>query len=239
MVLASEVLRSGGWQDNPDDKNRTIANMELASIVYIEEILPRMDNWPIYVQDRNDSHSVVGIENTFDSILTYDDGKQYRFIGTLDGLTFNVAKARHTLEDNKSASRLDDGWKASFQLSNQVSGYLAAAASVYGFDIFHSRILGSKVKPSNRGEDIWVIHPSRTTEDFERWAFWFRHTADMYEFYKDHYEYAPRYTHSCNRYFRPCALIPFCGDTFEGRMEQWDDMIDARMSPSEMAAMED
>jgi len=239
MVLASEILRSGGWEDNSDDRNRTIDNMELASIVYIDEVLPRMDNWPIFVRDTSDPSASVGIENVFDVVLTYSDGKQYRFIGTLDGLTHNEAKDRYTLEDNKTASRLDDGWKASFQLSHQVSGYLACAATVYGFDIFHSRILGLKVKPGNRGEDIWTIYPSRNTEDFERWAFWFRYTADTYEFYKDHYEYAPRFTHSCNRYFRPCSLVPFCGDTFEGRLEQWDQMVPARMSPSEVMAAED
>src|SRR5258706_5415842 len=213
MILAYEILHSSGWEDSFDDQTRTINHMEQASIVYIDEILSHMENFPIFVHDSTEPQSVVGIENVFDVVLTYDDSKQYRFIGTLDGLTYDKAKERYTLEDNKTASRLDDGWKASFTLSHQVSGYLACAASVYGIDIYHSRILGLKIKPYGRGEDVWPIYPSRTAENFQRWAFWFRHTADMYELYKDHYEYAPRYTHSCNRYFRPCSFIPFCGDT--------------------------
>lgn len=235
MVLAFEMLHSGGWEDSPEDNIRTLANMEMASIVYIDEMLPKMPNFPIYVEDEEKPEGIVGIENVFDVVLTYDDDKQFRFIGTLDGLTYNVAKQHAVLEDNKTASRLDEGWKASFVLSNQVTGYLACAASVYGFDIYNARIIGLMVKPSNKGESVWPIYVSRTGEQFQRWAFWFRHTAEMYEHYKDMYEYAPRYTHSCNRYFRPCSLLSFCGDTHEGRIEQWEQMISARSSPSELA----
>jgi hypothetical protein len=235
MILAFEMLHSGGWKDDPEDSIRTVSNMEMASIVYIDEILPKVKNFPIYVQDEADKYSVVGIENVFDVVLTYDDEKQFRFIGTLDGLTYDVAKKHHVLEDNKTASRLDAGWKASFELSHQVTGYLASAASVYGFDIYNARILGLKVKPSGKGEDVWPIYTSRIGEKFQQWAFWFRHTAEIYEQYKDSYEYAPRYTHSCNRYFRPCSLISFCGDTADGRIEQWEEMIAANMSPSEAA----
>jgi hypothetical protein len=235
MELAFWIINTSGWEDDDYDKVRTKHSAEQASIVYIDEINKHLHNFPIYVQNRHDPHSVVGIENVFDVVLTYDDGKQFRFIGTLDGLTFDVAKDRYTLEDNKTASRLDAGWKAQFELSHQVSGYLACAASVYGFDIYHSRILGLKNKPTGRGEDVYPIYPSRTAENFQRWAFWFRHTAEMYERYRDYYEYAPRYTHSCNRYFRPCSLIPFCCDTHEGRIEQWAQMVPARQSPSEMA----
>lgn len=239
MILAFEILHSGGWKDDPNDNIRTVANMEMASIVYIDEILPRVFNFPIYVADDGDPNCVVGIENVFDVVLTYDDEKQFRFIGTLDGLTYDTAKGHAVLEDNKTASRLDAGWKASFELSHQVTGYLACAAALYGFDIYNARILGLKVKPSSRGEDVWPIYTSRTGEQFQRWAFWFRHTAEVFERYKDDWEYAPRYTHSCNRYFRPCSLISFCGDTHEGRLEQWEEMITARMSPSESAVSED
>lgn len=236
MELAYRILESSGFDDSPEDATRTIAHMELASIQYIDEILPTMDNFPIYVKNKKDATSTVGIENVFDVTLTYDDDKQYRFIGTLDALTKNTIKERWMLEDNKTAARLDAGWRAQFELSNQITGYQACAAAVYGFDIFHSRILGVKIKPTNRGEDTWTTYPpARTAEDFQRWGFWFRFTVDMYETYRDDYEHAPRFTHSCNRYFRPCALIPFCGDTADGRAEQWSQMVEAKPSPSERA----
>lgn len=253
MQLAFDTLHSSGFEDNPDDTTRTLDHMELASIVYIDEVLPLMENYKIYVSDDakrqlgvpysitprvSPEPPYIGIENVFDVVLTYDDGKQYRFIGTLDALVFDKARSRYVIEDNKTAARLDEGWKQSFILSHQVSGYLACASALLGFDIFHARILGLKIKPTGRGEDIYPTTVSRNNEDFHRWAFWFRHTADMYLFYKEHYEYAPRYTHSCNRYFRPCALVPFCGDTAEGRMEQFEQMGPANLSPSERAVTE-
>jgi hypothetical protein len=235
MVLAYDIIHSSGFKDDPGDQIRTLNSMELAAIQYIDSTMKYMDNWEIYVKDKDDPQSYVGIENVFDVILTYDDEKQYRFIGTLDALTLDKGRnSRPTLEDNKTAARLDDGWKAAFILSHQVSGYLACASALLGLDIRNARILGLKNKPTGKGEDYWTVSTSRTAEEFHRWAFWFRHTADQYEFYKDHYEYAPRYTHSCNRYFRPCSLISFCGDTFEGRLEQWDQMIPAALSPSEL-----
>jgi hypothetical protein len=245
MQLAFDTLHSSGFENNPDDTTRTLDHMELASIVYIDEVLPLMENYEIYV-DKIDKEGklfdarscYVGIENVFDVVLTYDDDVQYRFIGTLDALVFDKAKSRYVIEDNKTAARLDEGWKQSFILSHQVSGYLACASALLGFDIFHARILGLKIEPTGRGEDIYPTTVSRNNEDFHRWAFWFRHTADMYMFYKEHYEYAPRYTHSCNRYFRPCALVPFCGDTAEGRMEQYEQMGPANLSPSERAVAE-
>jgi len=36
----------------------------------------------------------------------------------------------------------------------------------------------------------------------------------MYDQWNNPYD-TPRYTHSCNRYFRPCSFIPFCDTTRE------------------------
>jgi hypothetical protein len=42
---------------------------------------------------------------------------------------------------------------------------------------------------------------------------------------------APKYTHSCNRYFRPCSLIPFCyGDDDEQRAIM-EEMVTDEWSP--------
>jgi hypothetical protein len=123
MVLAYDIIHSSGFKDDPGDQIRTLNSMELAAIQYIDSTMKYMDNWEIYVKDKDDPQSYVGIENVFDVILTYDDEKQYRFIGTLDALTLDKGRnSRPTLEDNKTAARLDDGWKAAFILSHQVSG---------------------------------------------------------------------------------------------------------------------
>lgn len=234
--LCLNVLHTAGWEDSPYDKNRTMANMELASIDYIDERLPHMENWPIYVENGRDPHCMVGIEQTFDVVVEWEDGYRARYIGTVDGLVLSLPKNIPVLDENKSANRLGDGWRAAFEISHQITGYCAAGSIMFGFPIQHSRVTGVKV---GRGEDPYTLEPTARDEGFvAHWAKWFYQTAKMYEAYQDNYEDAPRYTHSCSRYFRPCSLIPFCADTVEGRRNHWNSMVPNDLSPSEQAALE-
>jgi 3D (Asp-Asp-Asp) domain-containing protein len=46
-------------------------------------------------------------------------------------------------------------------------------------------------------------------------------------------------THSCNRYFQACSLIPFCtADGVEERRRMLDEMVAVDLSPSELAAID-
>lgn len=234
--LAFAILHGSGFYDDPGDNVRTLGNMELATIIYVDEQLSKMDNWPIWVADKKDPNGPVGIEQVFDVCLVYEDGRVIRYIGTLDGLVIDAHRAqRPTLDENKTASRLDDGWIASFDMSYQVTGYLACASTFFGFPIWNSRIQGLKIKPTHRGDDKYVKLVSRNAENVRHWASWVRHTVELYEAYRDDWEHAPRYTHSCNRYFRPCSLVSFCADSANGRIEQWKQMEAPAGSPSERA----
>jgi hypothetical protein len=233
------ILHSSGWQDEQSDRIRTMTNMELATIKYCDERLAHMDNWPVWVADKKRPNTAVGIEQPFDITLHFTDGVRFRYIGTIDGLIYNENRKRYEIDENKTASRLDDAWISSFDLAHQVTGYCAASTTVFGFAVLHCRVTGVKIRPSNVGEDIIPIEPlERTAYSINCWGKWVRHTAEMYEQYADEWEEAPRYTHSCNRYFRPCSMIPFCADTPDGRRQQWEQMIDAPPSPSEAAVLD-
>jgi hypothetical protein len=239
LQLCFGVLHSSGFYNDPNDNIRTLGNMELATIAYVDEILPKMDNWPIWVADKKDHKKPVGIEQVFDVVLTFSDGKTIRYIGTIDGLVIDTYRGdRPTLDENKTASRLDDGWIASFDISHQVTGYITCCPIVFGFPIWHSRVTGLKIKPTNKGEDVYPKLVSRNAESVAHWSRWVYFTVTLFERYKDNYEEAPRFTHSCNRYFRPCSLVSFCGDNAEGRRGQWESMHVAEPSPSERAVME-
>lgn len=234
--MAFNVLHTSEWSDDPRDTTRTMTNMELASMVYIDERLKYMDNWTVWVHDRKNANALVGIEQVFDVVLHYADGIKIRYCGTIDGLSERQFTGDKYVEDNKTASRLDDGWKLSFEMSHQITGYCAASSTVFGFPIMKSRIIGTKIRPTNRGEDCYWIEPvERTEESIQHWAKWVRTKVAEFEEYKDDYEHAPRYTHSCNRYFRPCSLLSFCADSAVGRRAQWDQMVPAIPSPSERA----
>jgi hypothetical protein len=239
LQLGFAILHSSGFYDDPADGIRTISNMEMATITYVDEALTKMDNWPIWVADSKDHTRPIGIEQVFDVVLTFSDQRLVRYIGTIDGLVLDTYRdSRPTLDENKTASRLDDGWITSFDMSHQITGYLTCSASVFGFPIWHARVQGLKIKPTNRGEDYYAKTTSRDPAAILHWGRWVYHTVGLFETYKDDFENAPRYTHSCNRYFRPCSLIPFCCDTSDGRREQWEQMVEADASPSERAVRE-
>ncbi len=237
--LCFASLHTSGYEDDPNDKVRTISHMELASINYVDEQLHKMDSWPIWVADKKKPNAPVGIEQVFDCVLEYADGKLIRFIGTVDGLVVDIYREeRLTLDENKTAARMDDAWKFSFDMTHQITGYLACASAIFGLPVRHARVTGLKVQPTGRGEDLHVMVVSRTNDSVLHWSRWVRHTVDLAELYAGDFENAPRYTHSCNRYFRPCSLIPFCTDSAEGRIIQWGEMVAPDGSPSERSIAE-
>jgi hypothetical protein len=238
LEIGFNTLRTSGWLDDPNDLNRTLSNMESATIVYVDERMPHMENWPIYVANEKKPDCMAGIEQVFDIVLVYEDGYKVRYIGTVDGLVIKASTGEYHIDENKTANRLDAGWTSSFDLSHQITGYVAASATVFGFPVFRARVTGVKIKPTQRGEDCIALERGRTSDNVREWAQWVRDRNEVFERYEHDYEHAPRFTHSCNRYFRPCALIPFCGDTVAGRHEQWGEMVPADRSPSEHAIME-
>jgi hypothetical protein len=230
------VLRSSGYYDDPGDATRTLGNMETAAMVYARETYPYLYSWPVWVADSRSPLKPVGIEQVFDCILEYTDGKRIRFIGTLDGILCNSSRnGRITMAENKTAARMDKAWIESFKMRHQITGYMACGQAIFGIEMWHARVYGCRLKPTYRGEDVHIEPVSRTQEDVQHWANWVRRQAELFEEYQHDWEHAERRTHSCNRYFRPCALIPFCADSAEGRRLQWDQMIDVVPSPSERA----
>lgn len=242
LELCFGVLGTSGWKDDERDQTRTLTNMELASITYADEHLPKMENWPIYVEDQANPQSVVGIEQVFDVVLTYEDNREIRYVGTIDGLVIKAATGEYYLDENKTASRLGSGWRDAFDMRHQITGYCAASTSVFGFDkpVYKSRVTGLRIKPMNKGEDVYPFEPiARTWESIQHWGTWVREMAETYERYQNDYEHATRFTHSCNRYFRPCSLLSFCADTAEGRQLAFNElMVAADPSPSERAVSE-
>lgn len=248
LNLCFAVLHTSEWYDDPSDRIRTMANMELATIAYVDERMPTWDRWPVWVSDKKNPNSPTGVEQHFDVVLEYSDGKRIRFIGTIDGLMHDVNNQnRLTLDENKTASRLDDAWAASFEIGHQITGYMACCIAVFGVQVWHGRVTGCRIKHTHSGEDIRVLYPSRDAANFMEWGAWVRHTVDVHETYLNQhpqdssmpdFESSPRYTHSCNRFFRSCSFLPFCADTPDGRVEQFNQMQSTPPSPSERAVLD-
>lgn len=235
-TLAGRVLHTSGFHDDPKDSTRTISNMETAAMVYARETYQYLEAWPVWVADPKSPTKPIGVEQIFDVVLEYEDGKKIRFIGTIDGILRNVKQGnRITMAENKTASRMDRGWIESMKMRHQITGYMACGMAIFEIEMWHARVYGCKIKPTFKGEDVHIEPVKRDATAVAHWANWVRRQVEVYESYEKDWEHAERRTHACNRFFRPCSLIPFCADSASGRKEQWSQMIEAAPSPSERA----
>lgn len=237
--LCYSILHSSGFEDDKGDDVRTVANMEMGTILYCDERLRYAAAWPLYVEDARRPDCMAGVEQAFDVVLEYADGKLIRYAGTIDGSVIKVATGHQFLEENKTAARLDRGWRAAFDMSHQVTGYMACSTVVFGKPIMRARVSGLKIKLTHKGEDFYVAEVQRDAAAIMHWGNYVRTVVDLFdEPFAQNYEDAPRFTHSCNRFFRPCSLLTFCADTPEGRKEQWKQMVPSELSPTEYAIAE-
>jgi hypothetical protein len=205
------LLDTSGFYDDPRDKRRTLNNMEECSYAYINRW--RWDH-PVWMRDLSDPCSDVGIEIPFDvlcDITAPHDRYRIRLTGRIDGI-HRDGIGRLTVHDNKTASRLGDAWSMSQEINHQYTGY-CVAASVFTQDVVQRcDVLGLAI-PLPRTYDFGGFareSMQRSPHHFGNWLQWLTHTVDMTRAYTGDPYNAPKYTHSCNRYFRPCSFIPFC-----------------------------
>jgi hypothetical protein len=238
------ALETSGFYDDPRDKRRTMSNLEEACIAYIDKW---QFQYPIWVRDADDPTSDVGIEVAFDMVITlhFDAGefdndgdndfpvyekREYRFTGKLDGLQWH-GPTDLRIHENKTASRIDDAWQESFEMSSQITGYCLASSTWTGESVRKATVYGLAIPlPKNYDLGGTIRLPvSREDHQSTKWFEWFLHTTLLHDEYIDDVLAAPQYTHSCNRYFRACSFIPLCtAETEEKklileemRVEEW------------------
>jgi hypothetical protein len=228
LAFCLSALETSGFYDDPRDRRRTMTNLEEACIAYI-------DRWdwnrmPVWVRHGDDPQSDIGIEVPFDIVLSFmlEEGglREYRYIGRADGL--HTRDGQLYLHENKTASRLDEAWQQSFLLSSQITGYCLALGLIVGEAISKAEIYGMSIPLPKNYDFGGIVRESVTRLDyhFNRWFHWFLHTAELEQAYLNDPINAPKYTHSCNRYFRPCSMIPFCTASDEEQKGIIEEMFD-------------
>lgn len=206
---ALAVLETSGYYDDPRDKRRTLSNLEECIYAYINRW--RWDH-PVWIRDPDNLTSDVGIEIPFDLVVDIQPADiQFRLTGRIDGIHTNT-RGELCIHDNKTASRLGDAWSQSFALSHQITGYCVAASMFIMAPIHRAEILGLAI-PLPRTYDYGgfireVV--TRQNHHYVRWIDWLVHTIGLARAHKNDPFTAPKYTHSCSRYFRPCPMIAFC-----------------------------
>lgn len=251
ISLGYNILHTGDFYNDPFDKYRTVENLELGIIKYVDNVLPSMERNDIWISDKNDPTKPIGVEIPFDIELVREEiekdsqdrkfklnSEVMRYVGQIDRLHEPEPNFLR-LGENKTGARLDNSWSLSFDMSHQVTGYCLAVQTILNLDCYQVDLHGLKNRPTGHSDDFNPISPKdRDPEMFERFIDWAFYSKGIYDQFLDDWENSPRFTHSCNRYFRPCALLTFCTDTAEGRKEQFEEMVRADLSPSEQAVID-
>ncbi len=229
-----EALYGSGFYDDPRDKRRTMSNIEESCIAYYDRW--HWNKHPIYVADEDDPNCLVGIEIGMEFVIEFvcHDGtvQAYKYRGRLDGL-HRDSKGVLMVQENKTASRLDQAWSMSFMMSHQVTGYCVGSALLTGEPCNKAVVMGMAI-PLPRSYDYGGLlnEPvSRPPHLIAAWMQWVWDTTRVYEQFKDNPDAATRFTHSCNRYFRPCALLPYCASDDEEREVIMSEMEYAPWNP--------
>lgn len=217
VQMALYLIEASGYYDDPTDRRRTVTNMEEACVAYIDRY-PLNQNLPVV------HHDFVGVELPVDVCISLDGGAVWhRFVGRVDAVQWDTRGKFVEVVDNKTGSRLDNAWLAGYTMSHQVTGYCIAVTAIlsdlgiYSQPIEHGVVLGLAM-PQPRTSDFggYVRHPvTRPEYRWMQWFEWFAHTIEIGSKWMRNPIQAPKYTHSCNRYFRSCQFVPFCDSDAE------------------------
>jgi hypothetical protein len=259
LRMAMTALDTSGYEDDPYDKYRTLSNMTESLIAYVDAW--DFDAAPIFVANEDDPTTPVGIEIIFDIVVSFkfslsvwtstirhvmqppegcvefvDDEVvvSFRFVGRIDGLHWHNIAGTLSLycHENKTASRINEAWRLGYVLTHQVTGYCVAATLFSGIEVSDAFILGLQIPlPKNYIDGLEVLPLQRDTASIERWVTWLWTTLEVMWRYCDSPIDAPKFTHSCNRYFRPCAFMAFCQGDREDQEAMLEEMVDDYWTP--------
>lgn len=224
-----ETLSTSGYTDDPLDTRRTYVNLETSLLYYLQRWDPA--RYPVWVADKDDPTALVGVEIPFAMHVSITGMAPFLYTGRIDGLHLN-SKGDIIVGENKTASRLDDAWRLSFEMSHQVTGYCAVGSVLTNTEVSHAHITGLSIPlPRIMSNGHTVEQVRRYPYHIGRWIEWMRHTIELYRAYEGDILTAPKYTHSCNRYFRPCMFIPFCSGDAEEQQLSLEQMVHDEWSP--------
>lgn len=241
QLFALDALHSTGFYDDPTDRRRTMANMEASCLAYTHRYF--QSDMPVLVDG-----DLIGIEVPFVLEVTrkkqiwaqdrnqgsmwITDNQAY-YCGRIDGI--QLFNGHPVVCENKTSGMSiasSNAWRMAFGISNQVTGYCIAGSALLGREIREAFVMGSQIPPPRNIFDGTVFELcTRTDSDCIRWCEWFFHSVGAYESYVSCPTEAPRYSHSCNRFFSACEFIPYCAATREEQVTYLEEMRIDEWSP--------
>jgi len=220
--------------------------MEHASFELAGYFLSNLRNFPIYIEDVNDPSKSIGIEKSMDVIFTCDVMNEVgeiiqhsiHFIGLGDVLYQNPETKRVKLGEYKTTSSMNDAWREQFRTRHQQSAYIGALQAYFPNVADECILIGSALPVRKTSAPNMHFPIYRDKEAVAQFLSTALTALNFMAAYRDERAVdAPMFSHSCNRYFRPCSLLDLCSAQRDDQLVMWDQMaISPEMSPSEFKA---
>ena len=235
-------IATSDFYDDPDDKNRTISNIELCTLALIEHFLSALQDFDIQITDPIEFSRPIGIEKSLDCVFhfkhNYETIDMLRCIGLADAVYQNKETGAIALAEYKTTSMLNQGWTNAFGMRHQLTLYNALLQGYFGRQQnFNTIVVGSAIPVRSTSNPVQHFMVPRDQEHISAMLNTFVYAREMIRATEEAPLMAPTFTHSCNRYFRTCALMDLCTASQEDQAVMLDGMVVAdERSPSEERA---
>lgn len=237
MRFGLNLLETSGFHDNPNDRRRTQTNLETATIGYIDRY-PKSRYIPLF----DEQTGFIGVEVGFDIVLPTTPA--IRFVGKVDGIAQDLYVKDHeklVIQENKTGARIDQVWADGFTVGHQVTGYCVSMSAILNRNIRDAIMWGTQIptpKTSIYGDGYMRQPVDRNLRQMREWLEWVQYTIQSVGPWLPggplHPTTAPMYTHSCNRFFRTCSLLPLCAEEPEQRINIYEnEMVSEKWRPLE------
>lgn len=209
--FCTEALLATGYYDDPDDKRRTLTNMETSFTQYLAAY--NLDHSP---------PAIIGDEIAveLDVEFVIDTGAdRFRYIGRVDKITED-----YRVVDLKTSTGIKGKWAKQWETAHQPTGYMAAVRTMLNASCNSGEIIGLQVPlPKNILDGVQVVQIYREERQFDEWLKWVINARRYMRVWDGREHEAPMHTQYCFRYFSPCPMIDLCAastdDYIEGMKE--------------------
>lgn len=206
---ALETLYTSGYYDDPEDKRRTLTNLETALLLYCQRYEP-LGSFLLL------SNGQAAIENKIEFVVEFLDlGVSYRYVGRCDAVY--SAPSGPIVVDNKTSSNIQNKWGTQWHTSHQLTGYMLWASLALDRQVTQAAVIALQLPlPRDEYKGYLIEQTTRNNKQISEFFHWLLTAVQIVENFSQNPFDAPLYTHSCFRYFRPCAFADWCRQDDEG-----------------------
>jgi hypothetical protein len=230
------VIASSDFYDDPGDRNRTVSNLEHCTYELLQYWQSNFADANIFIEDKDNPTAPIGIEISLDCVFEVDKRYTIRCIGLADAV-FDI-NGTPILGEYKTASSMNDAWRLAFDTRHQITLYSSMLRAYYNtYNELDTLLIGSAIPARTTSMPVQHFTIHRDEQNIKQMLNTFIFTNGIIETFCDEPLQTPMFTHSCNRYFRPCSFLDLCTAEVSDQEIILEQMETKELSPSEQKAL--